>query len=163
MTGAGKDDKAFWNGAKGRHTLSGFSTVLAQARNKPEVVIAQIHDRDDDHLELMWSGSRTDDPADAFWTVRIDGKSDGRRYLRGWALGKELHWSIALLDGHVTVALNEHVVYDQDKPFTMHDLFFKAGCYAQSHSRQPKATDDGDEFFEVQLRDLTLTHAKDLT
>jgi len=46
--------KASWNGSSGTHVMSGRTTMMHIESGKPEAVIAQIHDGDDDTLQLRW-------------------------------------------------------------------------------------------------------------
>src|SRR5690606_12988585 len=46
--------KASWNGGSGNHLMSGRTTMTHIESGKPEAVVAQIHDGDDDTLQLRW-------------------------------------------------------------------------------------------------------------
>jgi hypothetical protein len=150
--------KASWSGKSGTHTLSGVSKVTHFPPNKPEVVVAQIHDTDGvsstaigDRLQV-----RVEDDA---WILSINGNKISTPILTGYSLNTYVAWSIKVASGKVTVKINGSTKYDQTPSgYPTSGMYFKMGCYAQSNTSKGNSSS---EFMAVtvQQNSVLLSHS----
>jgi hypothetical protein len=134
--------KASWSGKSGTHTLSGVSKVTHFPPNKPEVVVAQIHDTDGvsstaigDRLQV-----RVEDDA---WILSINGNKISTPILTGYSLNTYVAWSIKVASGKVTVKVNGSTKYDQTPSgWPTSGMYFKTGCYAQSNTSKGNSSSE---------------------
>lgn len=154
-TTASGGDMGF-NPFSGTHVLHGKSRITHLPPNKPEVVVAQLHNGDRDRVAIrtqLISGK-------TMLLCRVNGTSSGLpRFDEDYAIGTEFEWMIRIENGTVSVFygdMNTPLFESADLQSTGADSwYFKAGAYAQSNEND----DDADEYVSVELRDLACTHA----
>jgi len=141
------EEKASWSNRSGRHTLTVRQAVTALPPVKPEVVVAQIHDGDDDVVLVRVEGSRL--------LVEYD-DGDGEVMLDpAYRLG-------ALYDLEIVAEGGRILVSYQGGPPAVVDLegsgwYFKTGAYLQSNTERGDAPDS---VGQVVLQSLRVTHSE---
>lgn len=116
-----------WSNRSGRHVLTGSCSVVELPGRKPHVVVAQIHDSDDDVLMVRVEGQKVY----AEWSK---GKGQGSvkvLLLSDYRLGSRLDYEIAATPSGIAVTVNGKKAH---KGTTGSGLYFKAGCYTQANS-----------------------------
>jgi Alginate lyase len=116
------DENAAWSNPGGTHTLEVREAILAVPEVKPEVVAAQIHDGDDDVLQIRLEGERLSVQSD-------DGESE-TVIDPGYRLGTPYDLKIVAADGRVDVFYNGEQKAELNKGGT--GWYFKVGAYVQS-------------------------------
>lgn len=115
-------ENAAWSNPGGTHTLEVREAILAVPKAKPEVVAAQIHDGDDDVLQIRLEGERLTAQAD-------DGKTE-QLLDPAYRLGTPYDLKILAEDGRIDV------FYNGAKKAELHKSgsgwYFKVGAYVQS-------------------------------
>lgn len=140
------DDKASWSNETGIHTLGVRQAVTALPPMKPEVVTAQIHDSEDDVMEIRVEGDRLVAAyADGDSEITID---------PAYRLGTVFDLEIVAEKRRVGVFYNGAKKADID----LHGSgwYFKSGSYVQSN---PSRGDAPDAVGEVVIHDLRVTHS----
>jgi hypothetical protein len=125
MTASGK--LAAWTSRKGWHNLSGSAEIRKVPGKKPSVVIAQIHDAEDDVVMLRLDGT------DLFVYESL-GKGQGakkHKILSNYRLGATLTYSISAGPSGIKAVVNGNVVNIPGRIVT--GAYFKAGCYLQAN------------------------------
>jgi hypothetical protein len=144
----------------GVHRLSGRTRITHLPPNKPEVVIAQLHNGDRDRVAI-----RTQLVSDIIrLRVRVNGSSVTPELANPYEVGTEFGWMIEIDNGHVSVYYAEGDNPLPPTPIITSDAleptddpskwYFKAGAYVQSNTD----TDDPTEYVAVELRDLRTEH-----
>ncbi|TQM45856.1 polysaccharide lyase family 7 protein [Pseudonocardia cypriaca] len=116
------DEKAAWSNPGGTHTLEVREAILAVPKVKPEVVAAQIHDGNDDVLQIRLEGERLSVQSD-------DGQSE-TVIDPAYRLGTPYDLKIVAADGRVDVFYNGEKKAELTKSGT--GWYFKVGAYVQS-------------------------------
>jgi hypothetical protein len=138
-------DKASWSNTSGTHTLRVRQAVTALPPVKPHVVTAQIHDAEDDVVEVRLEGEHL--------LVEYD-DGDGEVTLDpAYVLGTPYDLEIVAAGGRVQVAYNGAVLADIPKRGS--GWYFKSGSYVQSNLIQG---DDPGAVGEVVLYALEVSH-----
>lgn len=146
--------KASWSGSSGRHIMRGAVKVMHLGPNKPEVVVAQMHDASDDTLQLGLYGTSASGPFDV--KMRINGTLTGGTLLAAVPLGQEVTWDIDVNNGTLTVKINGTTRYTGN-PGWGAGQYFKTPNYPQQN-----VNDSGNpstEYARVELRNLFVSHA----
>jgi hypothetical protein len=107
------------------HNLTATVAIIRLPIKKPEVVVGQIHDADDDLIELRASGSPTKGyKIDAFHDDIVYGVMD-----RNYTLGRKFTYRISAFNGVVRVYYNN--MNTPSFSFTSPNIgcYFKLGCY----------------------------------
>lgn len=137
--------EASWSNVTGTHTLSLHGAVLSLPPVKPEVVVAQIHDEDDDVLLVRVE----EDELLVEWD---DG--DSQAILDpAYRLGAAYDLRIVAMRGRVEVYLGGE--RKAEIPRSGSGWYFKAGCYLQSNVDRGDAAD---AVSEVVISQLTVSH-----
>jgi hypothetical protein len=123
------DEKASWSNPGGTHTLEVRQAILAAPKAKPEVVAAQIHDGDDDVLQIRLEGERLSAQSD-------DGESE-TVLDPAYRLGTPYDLKIVAADGRVEVFHNGERKAELTKSGT--GWYFKVGAYVQSSAEKGDA------------------------
>lgn len=149
--------KATWNGTSGTHTLEGKTKVTHFMAQKPEVVIAQIHDANDDRILITVEGGSEDHVV-----VDVNGTElTDEPILTGYTTGDEIHWKIqysAASGGTLKVYIaNVLKLTKTGVGLGSSGNYFKVGAYSQANNRDQ--SNSASDYFEVELRDLVCTHA----
>jgi hypothetical protein len=139
------DEKAAWDASSGRHTMEIVQSVDATPSAKPDVICGQIHDGEDDVMQIHLSGKRL--------TVKY---ADGKEEVvldDDYRLGARFKVKIEATDGHIKVWYNDQPKADLDVTATK--SYFKAGAYVNSNTEKgARASDVG----KVTIYDLDVTH-----
>lgn len=139
-------DKASWDGGSGFHSMSYRATVLHLEDDKPEIVIGQMHDGDDDTLQIRCEGTT--------WLCNINGETHSNE-LGNFSWGTEVAVDITVDDGTLQVRINGDTKITTD-PGWGGNQYFKIGSYPQQNSRDQDNPDSG--FASCQIRDLVVVH-----
>lgn len=157
---------AFNPTAAGTHRQAGKSTITALPPNKPETVIAQLHNSNKDRIAIRTQagpggvGNKI--------SIRVNGtvNAPGWQDTANYVLGTEVSWKMECINGTWRVYINDmttpkvtvahSVLQDSDAStgVTASSWYFKAGNYIQSSTTDDAAT----AYATVLLRDLTHTH-----
>ena len=139
--------KASWNGGSGNHLMSGRTRILHMEDDKPEYVFAQMHDGDDDTLQLRWEDG----------TVRasINGNEHSTT-LGNFSIGTEFAWEIRLQSGTLRIAINGSTKITTNPGYGSGN-YFKVGSYPQQNNRDQDNPANG--YASLELRDLVVSHS----
>jgi hypothetical protein len=142
--------KASWSGRSGKHILSSTDKVTHLPPNKPEVVIGQVHDGEDDRLQIRVEGDT--------WRLSVNGTERSTPLLTGYALGTYVSWKISVDGGTVKVFINGAEQFSGNPGWPSTGCYFKKGCYAQTNTSKGNAAS---EYVSVvtQKNSLVLTHS----
>jgi hypothetical protein len=146
MVNGGKD-KAAWNTSSGKHTMTYTAAVTHLPVKKPEVVVGQYHDAQDDCMEV---GLRKDKLI-VFHDSTVYGTLDG-----SYELGKKFTIKIEVENDTTFVYYNDLTKASLSFPTKYNGCYFKCGCYTQS------STEKGDSpmaYAEVLVYDLKVEHS----
>jgi len=145
--------KASWSGSSGHHILRGKTKIMHFEADKPEVVIAQMHDASDDTLQIHCTGSSATGPQT--WRLKLNGTTAGT-LASGIALGQEVSWDIDVNNGNLVVKIGGVSQYSGN-PGWGGGQYFKVGDYPQQNSTTTSNPSTG--YSRVELRDLFCSHA----
>jgi pectate lyase len=125
--------KAAWNGASGRHYMKGRTRVLKMPPNKPQLVIAQIHDASDDTAMIRLS-SKTNVEFKLGDTVITS---------RAHVMGTWYDWMFVVDNGDISWYWGDlsTPVATRVDGHTGSGYYFKFGCYAQSNDSIDSVSD----------------------
>lgn len=144
LTASGK--LAAWSSHKGLHTLTGRAEIRHLPSKKPSVVIAQIHDADDDVVMVRLDGT-------TLYLYESLGKGKGakkHKLLSGYKLGATLTYSVAASPTGITVTVNGKKV---EIKRLVTGAYFKAGCYSQANE------DNGTGYAETAHAGVRVAHS----
>lgn len=133
MAGPDKDDKADWSDTSGTHVMRVRQAVTELPQVKPHVVTAQIHDADDDVMEIRLEGARL--------LAQYDDGGKDVTIDPDYVLGTPYDLTITAADGRIAVDYDG--VRKVDVPVSGSGWYFKSGCYVQSNpgkGEDPAAT-----------------------
>ncbi|MHA6618029.1 polysaccharide lyase family 7 protein [Pseudonocardia sp. DLS-67] len=119
-------ENAAWSNPGGTHTLEVREAILEVPKVKPEVVAAQIHDGDDDVLQVRLEGERLSVQSD-------DGESE-TVIDPAYRLGTPYDLKIVAEGGRVDVHYNGAKKAELNKSGT--GWYFKVGAYVQSSTEK---------------------------
>jgi len=122
---------ASWSNTTGTHTLRLREAVTLLPAVKPHVVAAQIHDADDDVIEVRVEGQRL--------LVQYNDGDDDATLDPAYTLGTPYDLEIAAADGHIRVSYNG--TQKADIVTSGSGWYFKAGSYVQSNLSRGDAPD----------------------
>jgi hypothetical protein len=125
------DEKAKWSNRSGSHTLEVRQSVIALPPVKPEVVTAQIHDNEDDVLEIRLEDNRL-----------IGQYADGKDEIvidPAYVLGTPYDLRIEATAGRIDVYYNG--AHAAGVALAGDDWYFKTGSYLQSNVSKGDAAD----------------------
>jgi hypothetical protein len=142
-----KDEKAAWTMNKGEHLMKWTCALTHLPTAKPQVVVGQIHDGEDDVIELR----HTKD----YLEVIHDDKSFGK-LLTGYRLGDVYEASITVKKGVIYVFAGQTTVTVSSAK-NAKNCYFKIGCYTQSNTSKGDAAD---AYGCVRLYSLSVEHTK---
>jgi len=140
------EQKAAWSNRTGRHILTVRQAVTALPPVKPEVVVAQIHDAQDDVMLVRCEGSRL--------VVQWDDGDSEVVLDPAYRLGTPYELRIVAAAGRVEVFLDG--VRKAEVPLSGSGWYFKTGSYVQSNLDRGEASD---AVGEVVIYGLALEHA----
>jgi Alginate lyase len=145
--------KAAWSGSSGHHIMRYKLKLMHLAPEKCEVVIGQMHDADDDTLQIRLEAGSASGP----YTARLSVKGSEVDDLKtGISLGQEVAVDLDLNAGNLTVKIDGTTQYTGNPGYGS-GQYYKIGCYVQQNS-----TDSGNpssEYGRVEIRDLFVSHS----
>jgi hypothetical protein len=124
-------EMASWSNTAGTHTMRVREAVTRLPAVKPHVVAAQIHDAEDDIIEVRLEGQRL--------LVQYNDGDDDATLDPAYALGTPYDLEIDAADGHIRVSYNGTQKADIVKSGA--GWYFKAGSYVQSNLSRGDAPD----------------------
>ena len=142
MTGS---EKAGWSNTTGNHVLRLRQAVTRLPTVKPHVVTAQIHDAEDDVIEVRLEGQKL--------LVAYDNGSDKITLDPAYILDTPYDLEIDAAGGHIVVSYN--ATPKADIVISGSGWYFKTGSYIQSN---PSRGDTPDAVGQVVLYALTVQH-----
>ena len=116
-------EKAAWSNTSGTHTLDVCEAITQVPSAKPEVVGAQIHDDNDDVLQIRLEGQK-------LMVQYDDGKSE-QVLDPDYQLGTPYHVRIVAADSKVDVLYNGEK--KAELPLTGSGWYWKVGAYVQAN------------------------------
>jgi hypothetical protein len=150
--------KAAWSSTVGAHSLE-VDLVVDEfpSGKKPHVVVAQIHDGNDDVTVFRLEGNITDDRSvGKLWIT--DGNTTHGHFVADVRLGTRIRVGFHVQNGIIRFAFNGAPVdYEQKKAVT--GCYFKAGCYNQSGGIVTRFPDGTADFAQVTIYKLLVTHS----
>jgi hypothetical protein len=141
------DKLASWKMDQGIHEMIWTCAVTSLPKEKPQVVVGQIHDDEDDVIEIRHTKDYVE--------VIHDDKNYGK-LITGYRLGDVYTASITVRKGVISVFSGKTSILISSAK-NAKNCYFKMGCYTQSNLSKgdlPKA------FGEVKLYALRVTHTK---
>lgn len=140
---------AAWSNSSGTHTLTGTFKVTHLPVAKPHVVCAQIHDADDDIIEVRVEGKRLFLEGDGTDLGTLDAN---------YTLGTVFDLTITAAKGGITVTYRRgsSPAVSRSRKGSWSGLYFKAGCYTQSNTSKG---DKASAYGEVGVKNLRVRHA----
>ncbi|MEJ3653526.1 polysaccharide lyase family 7 protein [Actinomycetes bacterium KLBMP 9759] len=140
-------ENASWSNTSGRHVLNVRAAILAVPKVKPEIVAAQIHDGDDDVLQIRLEGERL--------MVQYDDGAGETVLDPAYSIGTPFDISIIAADSRIEVLYNGTKKADLDESGT--GWYFKVGAYVQS---SPEKGDQVGTPGTVAVYSLELSHTE---
>jgi poly(beta-D-mannuronate) lyase len=141
----GAKKEASWNTTDNTiYSMRASLAVTHLPAMKPHVVCTQIHDANDDLLEIRLEGKKLQVERANESTVILD---------RNYQLGREFDLKIEAGSGHVRIFYNDEEQLDWT--VNRRGCYFKAGCYTQSNTKKGDAAED---YGEVVIRKLELAN-----
>jgi hypothetical protein len=118
-----KNVDIYWNAATGSHQMINVLKVTNLPVVKPELCVSQIHDRNDDIIEILVSGN----------SVKVRGAVMYGYLDENYVLGTVFTVKILVQQGVINVFYNDMVVPKIKIAYTGADNYFKVGAYTQSN------------------------------
>lgn len=145
--------KASWDGGSGHHVMRYRLKLMHLAPEKCEVVIGQMHDDEDDTLQIRLEAGSASGP----YTMRLSVNGDEVDDLKsGISLGQEVAVDIDVDDGDLTVKVDGTTQYT-GSPDWGDGQYFKVGAYVQQNSTDQD--NPSSEYGRVEIRDLFVSHS----
>lgn len=140
-------EEAAWSSTSGKHVLEATMSVKHNFVKKPELVVGQIHDADDDILQIRVVGN----------TLKIAGMDD--KYNKvidpNFVQGKVFSYRVEVQSGRIKVFYNNVQVFDEAN--SGGSWYFKVGTYTQT---SPAVSgEDPDAKATVSLSSVKVTHS----
>lgn len=126
MTSDGSDEAAWSTTSSKTHGVRGVFAVTRLPGKKPAVVVAQIHDKDDDVVLLLVEGTKVS----ASWSKGKGKGSEKVLLMSGLALGQKVKFEVSSVGGVVTVKADGH---KSSKAKRKSGCYLKAGAYSQAN------------------------------
>jgi hypothetical protein len=131
--------KASWSGASGTHLLAGRTKMVHFAPQKQEMVVAQVHDAEDDTLQLRIEGTT--------WRLSVNGTVQSSS-LGTFSTGTYVDWEIKIVNGTLTVKINGTVKHTSS-PGWGSGQYFKTGAYPQQN--QADSGNPASEYASIEM------------
>jgi poly(beta-D-mannuronate) lyase len=139
--------EAKWSSGDGRHEMSWRVAVDVAPVAKPQLVIGQVHDSDDDVVQVLYDGFNGGDI-----NYRWRGETKGT-LVEDYDLGDFVDLKIVVEDDKFELYANGQLKATETRE--TNGLYFKAGNYTQSNKSK---NDDPDLVTQVRISDLTVRH-----
>jgi hypothetical protein len=137
---------ASWSATSGTHEMDWRVAVDSAPSAKPQLVVGQVHDAEDDVVQVMYDGE------DRTITYRWLGKSTGD-LVSEYQLGTYVDLKIVVSGGAFNLYANGELKASHSRPST--GMYFKAGSYPQSN---PGRGDDPNAVSQVRISKLAVKH-----
>ena len=137
---------ASWSSTSGTHEMSWRVAVDVAPVAKPQLVIGQVHDAEDDVVQVLYDGN------DHAINYRWLGETAGH-LVSDYGLGTYVDLKIVVKDGTFYLYANGELKATQSRSTS--GLYFKAGNYSQSN---PSKGDDPDLVTQVRISQLSVSH-----
>jgi len=141
------DKLSGWQMNQGTHEMIWTCAVTHLPKVKSQVVVGQIHDGDDDVIEIRHT--------DNYVEVIHDDKHYGK-LITGYKLGDTYTASISVRNGIIYIFSGKTTIAVSTAQKAK-NCYFKLGCYVQSN---PTKGDDPKDYGEVRLYALRVVHTK---
>lgn len=138
---------ASWDNRRGTHEQQAAYRIEHLPKNKPEAVVAQIHDKSDDVVMVRAVG----DPRNPLGPIKVyaewskgKGKGSTKELLGQVRLDQKFYVRIVADKAGIRVRFQVSgttKVTERKRSTARAGLYFKAGCYNQSDTEHDKATD----------------------
>lgn len=146
---SGNRIKANWSSSEGVHEMLLDQAVTSVPKIKKDVVVGQIHDGDKDIIVIRLNYPNLH--------IRVDGK-DVFTLDSDYILGERFKIKFIVKDNLTEVYYNDSAepVFTLNKKYDK--SYFKAGIYTQSNCSKEKSYCNSDNFGEVLIYNVSLTH-----
>jgi hypothetical protein len=138
---------ASWSNTSGTHEMDWRVVVDSAPPAKPQVVVGQVHDPEDDVIQVLFDGTK------GAITYRWLGHTTGE-LVSGYRLGTPVDLKIVASGGAYSLYANGALKATQSRPGS--GLYFKAGDYPQS---SPSRGDNPNFVTQVRISKLTVKHS----
>jgi hypothetical protein len=142
---------ASWSSTSGTHEMAWRVAVDTAPSAKPQFVVGQIHDAEDDVVQVLYDGGEGDEGGAI--TYRWLGKTTGV-LVSGYQLGTYVDLRIVVSGGTFNIYANGELKGTQSRPST--GMYFKAGSYPQSN---PGRGDDPSLVTQMRISKLGVKHS----
>jgi poly(beta-D-mannuronate) lyase len=136
--------EAAWSSFKGTHTMTLSTSATHLPATKSEMVLAQIHDEEDDIVMVRLERNHL--------FVEADGKEIGDLETN-YTLGTRFTVVIEASNGRIKISYNG--VQKVDYEYSGTGNYFKAGCYTQSNTSKG---DTPESYGEATLYSISVSH-----
>jgi Alginate lyase len=143
---------ASWSNTSGTHEMSWRVAVDTAPPAKPQFVVGQVHDAEDDVVQVLYDGGEGEEEGGSI-TYRWLGKTSGV-LVSGYQLGTYVDLRIVASGGAFNLYANGALKATESRPSS--GLYFKAGSYPQSN---PGRGDDPNFVAQVRISNLAVNHA----
>lgn len=143
---AGPEEKAAWSNRTGVHTMTVRGSVLSLPPVKPEVVVAQIHDDEDDILLVRVERD----------TLLVEWEDGDRQIVLDPAYRLGATYDLRIVASGSRVEIYSGGERKGEVPLSGSGWYFKAGNYLQSNVDRGDAAD---AIAEVVIQDLRVEHS----
>lgn len=144
---------AIWSSTSGVHTLNVRQAVTHLPVVKPQVVTAQIHNGDDDVIEVIADGNKVGPNGGIGLCYRLNGVTQTTCLDRDYVLGTPYDLKVVASGGFVQIFYNGVQVSNDAAAGSTY--FFKTGAYVQSN---PTKGDAPGAYGEVAIYNVNVTH-----
>lgn len=145
-------DKASWSSSSNSSRLHVAGAVAHLPAVKAQVVVGQIHNADDDIVEILADGTKGR-AANPRLMVRWKGTSQPDPVLASVSLGERFTFDLVAGDGRIKIYGNGTLTHTFS--YSGSGLYFKAGAYTQSN---PDKGDDPADYGQTRITELTVAH-----
>lgn len=135
--------EVFWDSTDKPRTLQYKVAALHLPKNKPEIVVGQLHDKKDDVFEVKFSGLPKP-------TLKVFHDSEIYGSLGEYEINEYADISIEVVKGMCKIVSNKGSVSFKMSSST--SCYFKVGCYVQSNSSKG----DGGDYGAVVYKSIVL-------
>lgn len=146
--------RAAWSATSGRHELVVRQAVTHLPVAKPQVVTAQIHDADDDVVEILADGSGRAPGEPVRLCYRFEGEQQDTCLDDAYRLGTPYEVTLTVVDGTITIGYEGRTVATERH--TGSGNYFKTGAYTQSN---PDRGDAPGAYGEVLVLSAVVRHS----
>lgn len=148
MTGSSGTTNASWSSGSGTHTMVVSEAVTRVPSGRPYVVVAQIHDSDDDTQVFRLEGS-------SLWLTNED-EPHYKLITSSYTLGTRFEAKFVVSGGQIRAYYNGVLQSTLTKSFS--GAYFKTGAYTQANCSNASPCSSSN-YGEVVVYGVTVTHS----